>query len=73
MDPFGFQSSPLTNVEHFISANSLVERASIKFSNAGLLLDYHYQHRPIYATFKLLAQFSFASAIENGIIITQRQ
>ena len=33
-----------------------------KVSRVGLLLDFNLQYRSIYATFKLLAEFSFGSA-----------
>ena len=35
-----------------------------KVSKVGLLFDFNLQYRSIYATFKLLAQFSFASALK---------
>ena len=35
-----------------------------KVSRVGLLFDFNLQYRSIYATFKLLAQFSFASALK---------
>ena len=35
-----------------------------KASRVGLLFDFNLQYRSIYATFKLLAQFSFASALK---------
>ena len=34
-----------------------------KVSKVGLLFDFNLQYRSIYATFKLLAQLSFASAL----------
>ena len=36
----------------------------IKVSRVGLLFDFDLQYQSIYATFKLLAQFSFASALK---------
>ena len=35
-----------------------------KVSKVGLLFDFNLQYRSIYATFKLLAQFLFASALK---------
>ena len=35
-----------------------------KVSRVGLLLDFNLQYRSIYATFKLLAQFSFGAALK---------
>ena len=35
-----------------------------KVSRVGLLFDFNLQYRPIYAPFKLLAQFSFGSALK---------
>ena len=35
-----------------------------KVSKVGLLFDFHLQYRSIYATFKLLAQFLFGSALK---------
>ena len=35
-----------------------------KVSKVGLLFDFNLQYRSIYATFKLLAQFSYASVLK---------
>ena len=41
-----------------------MKKASKNVSKEGLLFDFNFQYRSIYATFKLLAQFSFASALK---------
>ena len=36
-----------------------------KLSKVGLLFDFNFQYRSIYATFKVLAQFLLASALKE--------
>ena len=47
----------------FISAIKL-KKDFTKVSRVGLLFDFNLQYRSIYATFKLLAQFSFGSTLK---------
>ena len=56
-----------TNVEHyFIWANKQLKlkKDVKKVSGVGLLFDFNLQYRSIYAAIKLLAQFSFGSALK---------
>ena len=41
-----------------------MKKVSKKVSKVGLLFDFNLQYRSTYATFKILAQFSFASALK---------
>ena len=48
----------------FRETNSVVEKGFFKNLTVGLFFDVNLQYRSIYATFKSLAQFSFASALK---------
>ena len=48
----------------YFGKQTVLKKDFTKVSRVGLLFDFNWQYRSIYATFKLLAQFSFASALK---------
>ena len=66
IDQFSFLSSLLlTSVKHlFRQTNSLVAKGCYKGLKVKSRFDFTLQYRSIYATFKLVAHFSFASALK---------